>query len=92
MGYQVGNQCIADKVQAENHYFSLIVPTVGQDGRLHHPTYSNGQWKLNGQVLQISLPECDPAQNFRDGAELGWYLFGIMAAVYVFGIIKKQIR
>ncbi len=43
---------------------------------------------MQGQVLQAQLPECDPAENFRNGTELGWLIFGVMAAMYTFHIIK----
>lgn len=92
MGYQVGNQCFTDRQQAENHYYSLVAPVVTADGKIIQPEYTGQHWQLNGQVLQTKLPECDPAQNVRDGMELGWLFFGTMAAMYVFTIIRKQMR
>lgn len=92
MGYQVGNQCFSTLVQAENHYFSLVVPAATPDGRLVRPEHQNGQWFMNGQLLQAQLPECDPAQRFAEGVELGWLVFGVMASMFVFTIIIKMLR
>lgn len=92
MGYQVGNQCFADKQQAENHYYSLVAPVLTPEGRLLQPEYLGGQWKLNGEVLQAKLPQCDPAQNFREGMDLGWVFLSVMAAMYVFTVLKRLMR
>lgn len=91
MGYQVGNTCFISREAAENHYFSLVVPQI-QDGQLYQPKKIGDTWQLNGQTIQAYLPECDPEQNFRDGAELGWVIFGIMAAMYTFTVIKGLLK
>lgn len=81
MGYQVGNQCFSDKKSAENHYFSQIIPTITADGKLYQPTYTKAQgWQYEGKSIQISLPECSPEQNFKDGLEVG-SLFLVIAVV-----------
>ena len=73
MGYQIGNQCVDKKVEAENHYFSQVIPTITADGKLLQPTYQTTQgWFYQGKKLEISLPKCDPVQNFKDGMELGF--------------------
>ena len=87
MGYQVGNQCFESREAAENHYFSLVVPQI-QNGQLIQPKKVGERWEMQGQVLQAQLPECDPAENFRNGTELGWLIFGVMAGMYTFHIIK----
>lgn len=92
MGYQVGNQCFASKELAENHYFSLVVPTILQDGSLAKPTYNGKNWQLNGTILKAELPECDPLQNFADGSEVGWLIFSVMAAMYSINVVKKLIK
>lgn len=92
MGYQVGNQCFLDKKQAENYYFSLVVPIVGADGKIHKPEYLVNQWKMNGEVLEAHLPECDPEQNLKDGLQLGWLIFGILALVWGITVIRRLLR
>ena len=78
MGYQVGNQCFSEQKEAENFYFSQIVPTIGPDGKLYQPTFFKSQgWIYQGQKLQIYLPECSPEQNFKDGLELGFLFLGV---------------
>lgn len=115
MGYQVGNHCYATKMEAENVYFSLVVPVVSvstsgatsgavsgryppslanqsSQAKLLKPEFDNGRWTLNGQAIQANLPECNPVDNFKQGQELGWLLFAVIGAMYVFVLIKKLIR
>ena len=75
MNYQVGNKCL-DKAQAENIYFSLVVPQITSDG----------------QIIQANLPECNPADNVKNGLEIGWLVFGLMAACYFVIIIKRLFK
>lgn len=60
--------------------------------RIIAPEFRSGKWYLNNTVIEAKLPECDPVQNFIDGQELGWLVFGIMATMYLFVIVKKLIR
>lgn len=116
MGYQVGNICYTDRVQAENAYFSLVSPVIQTttaqsttvprpypytgsmtvpgktQTNLIAPQYTGGKWTLNGQTLTAQLPPCDPAKNMKDGAEAGWLFFGVMAACYVFVVLKRLLR
>lgn len=88
MYYQVGNKCL-ERFQAENVYFSLVVPRITEDGRLLKPEYTGKSWQLNGETVQASLPQCSPAENVAEGLELGWLLFGVMASVYFVMVLKK---
>ena len=88
MYYQVGNQCL-EQSQAENVYFSLVVPQISQDGQIIKPEYNGSVWTLNGQILKAALPQCDPVDNLKSGLETGWILFGVMAAVYFVSITKR---
>lgn len=56
------------------------------------PQYQNGKWTLNGQTIQAYLPECDIAQNLKDGLETGWLFFGAMATMYIFILVKRLMR
>ncbi|MCP1661308.1 hypothetical protein [Neisseria perflava] len=91
MYYQVGNQCL-EQSQAENVYFSLVVPTVTEDGRILKPEYNGTGWQLDGQVIKADLPQCSPEENLKDGLETGWLIFGVMAACYVIIVVKRMLR
>lgn len=56
------------------------------------PQYIGGKWTLQGKPLQLYLPPCDPAANFKQGAEIGWLVFALIAAMYVFVLIKRLLR
>lgn len=113
MGYQVGNHCYATKAEAENVYYSLVVPVIqttqttttvtrpypfpnttlpSNQAKMIAPEFRNGKWYLQNNVITANLSECDIAKNFKDGAELGWLIFGIMAAMYLFVIVKGQLK
>lgn len=92
MGYQVGNRCFESKELAENHYFSLVVPTFKADGTLLQPKYNGKNWELDGKTIQAHLPQCDPVENFKTGTELGWLIFSIMAALYTIHVIKGLLK
>lgn len=60
--------------------------------KLVAPEFRQGKWYLQGNVINAHLPECDPAKNFKDGAEIGWLVFGVMAACYTIVVVKRLIR
>lgn len=91
MGYQVGLSCFENKEQAENVYFSQTVPIISQDGQLIQMQHSPTGWVLNGQIVQASLPECNPMDNFQDGSLIGWGLVSIMAAIWAIRIIWEKL-
>ena len=89
--YQVGNKCL-EQSQAENVYFSLVVPQITQDGKIIKPEYNGTLWKLNGQAIKADLPKCYPGENLKSGLDTGWILFGVMAAVYFVTLLKRVLR
>lgn len=91
MYYQVGNQCL-EQQQAENVYFGLVVPVLTQDGQIIKPEHNGTAWQLNGQIIQANLPECNPADNVKNGLEIGWLVFGIMAACFFVIVIKRLFK
>lgn len=93
MGFQIANTCYPNREQAENAYFSQVVPRIGQDGELVQVQYSKGRgWTLDGQIVQAYLPECNPAENLKDGMIVGWLVFGIMAAAWSVKFVAQRIR
>ena len=91
MHYQVGNKCL-NKAQAENIYFSSVVPQITSDGQIIKPDYNGTSWQLNGQIIHSNLPECNPADNVKNGLEIGWFVFGVMAACYFVIVIKRLLK
>lgn len=84
MGYAVGNLCYDNRQQAEDVYYSKVVPYV--DGKaLYQPIRQADGWYFQGTKLQAALPSCDPAQNFRDGVQLGLYL--MIPLVFAWGVV-----
>lgn len=92
MYYQVGNKCL-EKHQAENLYFSLVVPRIKENGQIVRPEYNGSLWKMSdGQPLSLSLAECSPKDNLQSGFETGWIVFGVMASVYFVSLMKKVLK
>lgn len=91
MGYQVGNTCYATKELAENVYFSQVPPMITVYG-VTQVNYTNGKWYYGSQQLTANLPECSLEENFKLGTEMGWLVFGIMALLYTFHIIKGLLK
>ncbi|EJU70495.1 hypothetical protein NMEN80179_1226 [Neisseria meningitidis 80179] len=89
MYYQVGNKCL-EKHQAENLYFSLVVPRIKENGQIVRPEYNGSLWKMSdGQPLRLLLAECSPKDNLQSGLETGWIVFGVMASVYFVSLLEK---
>lgn len=68
---------------------SQVVPVVTANGTLAHPVKQGAVWQYNGQPIQLTLPECDPAEDFNDGLTVAAYLVGLMFIAFT---IKTVIR
>lgn len=91
MGYAVGNICYASLQQAEDVYYSKVVPHV--DGQaLYQPVRRSDGWYFQNTKLQAALPLCDSAQNFRDGMELGFLLIVPLAVAWGVTLIRRVLR
>lgn len=90
MGYQIGNVCYATISDAENAYYSQVIPHIGADGKIYQMEHTQTGWRFEGLTVRAELPECDPSQNFKDGLEIGWGLFGIAAVIWIVQIVKRQ--
>lgn len=84
MGYAVGNICYDTRQQAEDVYYSKVVPFVNGEA-LYQPVRKQDGWYFQNTKLQAALPVCDPAQNFADGVELGLYL--LIPFVFAWGVV-----
>lgn len=92
MYYQVGNKCL-EKHQAENLYFSLVVPRIKENRQIVRPKYNGSLWKMSdGQPLRLLLAECSLKDNLQSGLETGWIVFGILASVYFVSLLKKVLK
>ena len=92
MGYQVGNICYATKTEAENAYYSNVVPVITQGGQLMQPIYNGTVWQLAGNTISSGLPECDPLQNMKDGSLIGWGVFSILLSLWSIKLIHQRLR
>lgn len=89
MGYRVGNTCYDDKQKAETAYFSGVKPTIGTDGKLYQMRHDGKYWYFEGQSMQAVLPQCNVYDNFKDGMQIGWSIFAILAVVWGFRVIQR---
>lgn len=92
MGYQVGTTCYFDKETADKAYFGSVVPVIRSDGVLMQLEYQDSVWKLNNQVVNSSLPQCDPIEDFKDGQVIGWSVFLIMLVAYSVYLLRTRLR
>lgn len=91
MGYQIGSVCYGTKAEAENVYFSQVIPVL-REGKLDQPVYTPLGWQLHGQSVRAYLPECNPSDSFKDGQMIGWALFSMMAAIWSVKLIRERLR
>ncbi|WP_211692113.1 hypothetical protein [Neisseria meningitidis] len=92
MYYQVGNKCL-EKHQAENLYFSLVVPRIKENGQIVRPT-SGPPWRQfsHCRPLLLLLPAPNPPSDPQSGLETGWIVFGILASVYFVSLLQKVLK
>lgn len=88
-GYRVGNQCHSSLEAAADHVMSQVVPVVTANGTLAHPVKQGAVWHYNGHPVKLTLPECDPTEDFNDGLTIAAYIVGLMFIAFVF---KTAIR
>ena len=91
MNYQVGNICYASIEDAENAYFSNVVPTISADGELHQVMFKNNQWTYKNQPIKAYLPTCSIEQNVKDGVELGFYCMATIVALWSIKLISRML-
>ena len=70
MGYQVGNICYDTVKQAEDAYYSAVLPVIANDGSLKQLGTNGNGWYLDGVKLTASLPTCSHADYYAYGYEL----------------------
>ena len=61
-------------------------------GQIIKPEHNGTAWQLNGQIIQANLSECNPADNVKNGLDVGWLVFGVMAACYFVIVIKRLLK
>ena len=91
MGDQVGLVCYPDRVQAEDAYYSRVVPTVDA-ARLYQPERKADGWYYQTAKLQAALPQCSPGQSLKEGVELGFLVFGLLAVAWGIQFIRRVLR
>ncbi|MBR7229709.1 hypothetical protein BCD50_07430, partial [Neisseria meningitidis] len=92
MYYQVGNKCL-EKHQAENLYFSLVVPRIKENGQIVRPEYNGSLWKMSdGAPLRLLLAECSPKDNLQSDLETGWRVLGRLASLFFVVCVEKVLE
>ena len=88
-GYRVGSQCFSSKEAAVDQIMSQVVPVVTANGTLQHPVKHGAVWQYNGHLVELTLPKCDPSEDFEDGITVATYIVGLMFVAFV---IKTAVR
>lgn len=92
MGYQVANICYTTKQEAENAYFSKVVPVILPDGKLNQVIFDGKKWVYEGQQIHAYLPECSIEQNFKDGAYLGFLVMSIVISCWGIRLMIRLVQ
>lgn len=92
MGYRVGIQCVDTQNQADDLVLSTVPPTITADGKLIRPVRKNDGWYLENSKITLSHPQCDPMQQFTDGAQIGAALLVLLAVIFGFRLIIKFLQ
>lgn len=92
MGYQVGFQCVSDSAKAADLVLSGSQPFSFQDYIKQYEKQPDGSWSLvtydanyqriSSAQASLHFADCSPLQQFQDGSELGWMLFGVMLSIW----------
>lgn len=88
-GYRVGSHCFADAQQAADYLMSQTVPVVTANGTLAHPVRQGADWYYNGHRVVLTLPHCDPNEEFNDGLYVGAQIVLMMLIAFA---IKEAVR
>lgn len=88
-GYRVGGQCFATLEEASDYKLSMVVPTITADGSLKTVVYQNKNWYYGSQKIQLTFPECDQNQPFKEGVQFGAIILTLFVIAYVFRQVKK---
>lgn len=94
MGYQVGNRCFDTRQQADDVYFSQVVPLVvpGRD-KLVAPVYheSDRIWTMSGVSVSGTYPDCSRLDNFNAGLFLGGQIVLVLCVAFGFRVLARFI-
>lgn len=92
MGYRVGIQCVGTQIQADDLVLSTVQPVITTEGQLIRPVRKNDGWYLNGSKIQLAHPQCDPMQQFAEGAQIGVAFLVLLAVIFGFRLIIKFLQ
>lgn len=82
-GYRVGGQCFTSAEAATDYLMSQVVPTIDQNGTLQHPVKQGVVWHYGGQKVALTLPACNPSEDFEDGLTVGVEVVALMFIAFV---------
>lgn len=98
MGYQIGNRCFDTQQQADDVYFSQVVPLVVRAppfyiAHLVNPVYHSDtqHWTLGGVTVSgtYTYPSCSPIDNFKDGMAFGGKFALLLVIAFAFRTIAR---
>lgn len=89
-GYRVGGQCFATSEEASNYKLSMVVPTITADGSLKIPVYKNKQWYYGSQQIQLTFPECNQYDTFKEGVQFGVMILILFILAFGFKQVIKM--
>lgn len=92
MGYRVGYQCFSTKEAAYDYLLSQQLPTISADGTLLRPVKQGENWYFQGQIVQLSLPECDIQEQIEMGILMASPFLLLATIVFGFKVIMKLIE
>lgn len=92
MGFRIGMQCFETSEAAHDYMLSQLPPTISQDGQILRPVKNGHSWELNGQVIELSFPECSQAEQITQGFIIGAPILGLFMIVFFFKAAKKLIE
>ena len=78
--------------EAENAYFSQVVPVILADGQLSQIGFDGKNWVYQSKEIHAYLPECSIEKNFKDGALIGFFVMSIFIGLWAVNLIIKMIQ
>lgn len=92
MGYRIGNQCFYDYKSANDFVLSQSLPSFTATGEVIRPVIQNDNWVLNGQVIKLSFPECDPLIDYQNGLKYSALMLSLYVTAFILLCFIRFIR
>ena len=83
MGYRVGMQCFESRELAQDYVLSQVPPLLTENAVIH-PVKSGSSWIYQGQIVELSFPECSAVEQIQLGALLAAPVIVLAGLVFAF--------